>query len=63
VPSFRWSAVNPGGDVARGVMEAPDRAAESEMLLSGARLEARAREKANGKEAHATITKMAPVGQ
>jgi hypothetical protein len=35
----------------------------SEMLLSRARLGARAREKANGKEAHATITKMAPVGK
>jgi type II secretory pathway component PulF len=32
VPSFRWSAVNPGGDVARGVMEAPDRAAVVERL-------------------------------
>src|ERR1700751_1741917 len=27
MPSFRWSAVNPGGDVARGVMEAADRPA------------------------------------
>jgi general secretion pathway protein F len=32
MPSFRWSAVNPGGDVARGVMEAPDRAAVVERL-------------------------------
>jgi general secretion pathway protein F len=32
MPSFRWSAVNPGGDVARGVMEAPDRSAVVERL-------------------------------
>jgi general secretion pathway protein F len=32
MPSFRWSAVNPGGDVARGLMEAPDRAAVVERL-------------------------------
>src|SRR5271168_98159 len=32
MPSFRWSAVNPGGDVARGVMEAPDRTAVVERL-------------------------------
>jgi general secretion pathway protein F len=32
MPSFRWSAVNPGGDVARGVMEAPDRATVVERL-------------------------------
>src|SRR5437773_1053569 len=32
MPSFRWSAVNPGGDVARGVMDAPDRAAVVERL-------------------------------
>ena len=32
MPSFRWAAVNPGGDVARGVMEAPDRAAVVERL-------------------------------
>src|SRR5260370_19413272 len=32
MPSFRWSAVNPGGDVARGVMEAADRAAVVERL-------------------------------
>jgi general secretion pathway protein F len=32
VPSFRWSAVNPGGDVVRGVMEAPDRGAVVERL-------------------------------
>ena len=32
MPSFRWSAVNPGGDVARGVMEASDRAAVVERL-------------------------------
>lgn len=25
MPSFRWSAVNPGGDVLSGVMDAPDR--------------------------------------
>jgi len=30
--AFRWSAVNPGGDVVRGVMEAPDRAAVVERL-------------------------------
>jgi general secretion pathway protein F len=30
--TFRWSAVNPGGDVARGVMEAPDRASVVERL-------------------------------
>ena len=32
MPSFRWSAINPGGDVARGVMEAPDRTAVVERL-------------------------------
>lgn len=32
MPSFRWSAINPGGDVARGVMEAPDRATVVERL-------------------------------
>lgn len=32
MPSFRWSAVNPGGDVARGMMEAPDRATVVERL-------------------------------
>ncbi len=32
MPSFRWSAVNPGGDVVRGVMEATDRAVVVERL-------------------------------
>src|SRR5215469_8400721 len=32
MPSFRWSAVNPGGEVARGVMEAPDRTTVVERL-------------------------------
>ena len=32
MPSFRWSAINGGGDVARGVMEAPDRSAVVEKL-------------------------------
>ncbi len=32
MPSFRWSAINGGGDVARGVMEAPDRSAVVERL-------------------------------
>ena len=32
MPSFRWSAVNPGGDVVRGEMEAPDRSAVVERL-------------------------------
>jgi general secretion pathway protein F len=32
MPSFRWSAINPGGDVARGVMEAPDRTTVVERL-------------------------------
>ena len=32
MPSFRWSAINPGGDVARGVMEAPDRTAVVDRL-------------------------------
>ncbi len=30
--SFRWSAINPGGDVVSGVMEAPDRMAVVERL-------------------------------
>src|SRR5438093_3040337 len=30
--AFRWSAINGGGDVVRGVMEAPDRAAVVERL-------------------------------
>ncbi len=32
MPSFRWSAINAGGDVVRGVMEAPDRSAVVERL-------------------------------
>jgi general secretion pathway protein F len=32
MPSFRWSAINGGGDIARGVMEAPDRSAVVERL-------------------------------
>jgi general secretion pathway protein F len=32
MPSFRWSAVNAGGDVVNGVMEAPDRTAVVERL-------------------------------
>jgi general secretion pathway protein F len=32
MPSFRWSAVNAGGDVVRGVMEAPDRSVVVERL-------------------------------
>ena len=32
MPSYRWSAINGGGDVVRGVMEAPDRAAVVERL-------------------------------
>jgi len=32
MPSFRWSAINGDGDVARGVMEAPDRSAVVERL-------------------------------
>jgi general secretion pathway protein F len=32
MPSFRWSAINSGGDVVRGLMEAPDRAAVVERL-------------------------------
>jgi general secretion pathway protein F len=32
MPAFRWSAVDPGGDVVRGVMEAPDRNAVVERL-------------------------------
>ena len=30
--SFRWSAINGGGEVVRGVMEAPDRSAVVERL-------------------------------
>ncbi|MGH7044775.1 MAG: type II secretion system F family protein [Stellaceae bacterium] len=32
MPSFRWSAINGGGEVVRGVMEAPDRIAVVERL-------------------------------
>src|SRR5215470_17318425 len=32
MPSFRWSAIDGGGDVVRGVMEAPDRAIVVERL-------------------------------
>src|SRR6201998_1401488 len=32
MPSFRWSAINGGGEVVRGVMEAPDRTAVVERL-------------------------------
>jgi general secretion pathway protein F len=32
MPSFRWSAINGGGDVVNGVMEAPDRAAVVDRL-------------------------------
>jgi general secretion pathway protein F len=32
MPSFRWSAINGGGDVVRGIMEAPDRSTVVERL-------------------------------
>src|SRR6266481_5825172 len=32
MPSFRWSAINGGGDVVNGVMDAPDRAAVVDRL-------------------------------
>src|SRR5437773_5248534 len=32
MPSFRWAAIDGGGDVVRGVMEAPDRAFVVERL-------------------------------
>ena len=32
MPSYRWSAINGGGDVLRGVMEAADRSAVVERL-------------------------------
>jgi general secretion pathway protein F len=32
MPSFRWSAINGGGEVVRGVMDAPDRSAVVERL-------------------------------
>src|SRR5467141_761040 len=32
MPLFRWSAVNPGGDVGHGITEAPDRTAVVERL-------------------------------
>ena len=32
MPSFRWSAINPGGDVVQGVIEAADRSAVVERL-------------------------------
>ncbi len=32
MPRFRWSAVNAGGDVGHGIMEAPDRTAVVERL-------------------------------
>ena len=32
MPSFRWSAINGGGDVVDGVMEAPDRGVVVERL-------------------------------
>ena len=32
MPSYRWSAINGGGDVVRGIMEAPDRLAVVERL-------------------------------
>jgi len=32
MPSFRWSAINAGGDVVRGVTDAPDRAAVVDQL-------------------------------
>ena len=32
MPSFRWSAINPAGEVVRGVMEAPDRGIVVERL-------------------------------
>src|SRR5262244_2281882 len=42
MPSFRWSAVNPGGDVVNGLMEAPDRAAVVERLQRQGQLVLRA---------------------
>lgn len=42
MPSFRWSAVNNGGDIVNGVMEAPDRPTVVERLQQQGRLVLRA---------------------
>jgi len=47
MPSFRWSAINGGGDVVRGVMEAPDRAAVVDQLQRQGQIVLRA-DPANG---------------
>jgi len=42
MPAFRWSAINGGGDVVRGVMEAPDRGTVVERLQRQGQLVLRA---------------------
>jgi general secretion pathway protein F len=42
MPAFRWSAINGGGDVVRGVMEAPDRSTVVERLQRQGQLVLRA---------------------
>src|SRR5712691_11261979 len=42
MPSFRWSAINPGGETVGGVTEAPDRAAVVDRLQHQGRLVLRA---------------------
>jgi general secretion pathway protein F len=54
MPSFQWSAVNPGGDVVRGVMEAPDQAIVVERLQRQGQIVLRA-ELADGRRGWADL--------
>jgi general secretion pathway protein F len=54
MPSFRWSAVNSGGDVVRGLMEAPDRTAVVERLQRQGQIVLRA-ELADGRRSWADL--------
>src|SRR5215831_18581626 len=42
MPSFEWSALSPNGDLSRGVLEAPDRAAAVDRLQHQGRIVLRA---------------------
>ena len=54
MPSFRWSAINSAGDVVRGLMEAPDRAAVVERLQRQGQIVLRA-DPADGRRGWADI--------
>ncbi len=57
MPSFRWSAVNPGGEVVRGLMEAPDRGTVVERLQRQGQVVLRA-DPANGRGSWADLLRI-----